>query len=416
MAVDATAAGAGSSRRTSFFNDPRVRGILAQVLVFAGLALLVWWIAGNTVDNLRRQNIGSGFDFLNARSGFPIGQSLVEYTPDSTYRDAIFIGFLNTLLVAVCGIITASIVGFLVGIGRLSGNWLLRKICMVYVELFRNLPPLLVIFFLYLAVLAVLPAPRDSVEIGLPLGMQTPFGLIGLDETLGIGAYLNIRGLFIPRIVWGEGAWMVIAGLALGIVLAFVTHRWATKRRMQTGESFPILPVSIALIVGLPLLGLVAAGFPITLDVPVQGNFNLSGGSQVLPEFLALYVALSLYTASFIAEIVRAGIMGVPRGQTEASYALGLQSGRTLRLVVVPQALRIIIPPLTSQYLNLTKNSSLAVAIGYPDLVQIGQTTMNQSGQAIEVVAIWMVIYLTISLVTSILMNWFNARMALVER
>lgn len=415
MATD-TALGAREPARSSPLNDPRIRGIISQVVVFLGLALFVWWIVGNTIDNLNRQNISSGFGFLNARSGFDIAQTLVPYSSNSTYYDAFIVGILNTLLVAFCGVITASIIGFLIGIGRLSKNWLIRKICMVYVELFRNIPPLLVIFFLYLAVLQVLPMPRDSIALGLPLGFKTPFGLIGFDHTIGFGAWLNSRGFFLPRIIWGEGSWLVLAGLVLGIVITLFVKRWADARQMATGEQFPVVLTGIALIVGMPLLGFVASGFAATIDVPVPGNFNMTGGWQIKPEFLSLYLALSLYTASFISEIVRAGILGVPRGQSEAANALGLRAGPTLRLVVVPQALRIIIPPLTSQYLNLTKNSSLAVAIGYPDLVQIGQTSMNQSGQAIEVVAIWMCIYLSLSLLTSLFMNWFNSRMALVER
>ncbi len=386
-----------TSARGSWMYDPKVRGIIFQVLVVVILAAAVYWIWGNTVDNLRRANISSGFGFLNRRSGFDVSQSLIDYSSDSSFRQALIVGLLNTVLVAVIGIITATILGFLVGIGRLSGNWLIAKICMVYVEVFRNIPPLLVIFFWYLGVLSVLPAPRDSVEL--------PFS-----------SYLNNRGFFLPKTIWGEGAWLILAALVAALVVTFIVARWAYKRQMRTGERFPTLLTSIALIVGLPLLAYFVTGRPLTLEFPQQGTFNLSGGFQVKPEFLSLYLALSFYTASFIAEIVRAGILGVSKGQTEAANALGLRSGPTLRLVVVPQAMRIIIPPLTSQYLNLTKNSSLAVFVGYPDLVQIGQTTMNQTGQAIEVVAIWMIIYLGLSVGTSLFMNWFNAKMALVER
>jgi general L-amino acid transport system permease protein len=268
---------------------------------------------------------------------------------------------------------------------------------MVYVEVFRNIPPLLVIFFWYLGVLSVLPQPRDSIEL--------PFS-----------SYVNNRGFFLPKALWEPGAWMIAVALVIGIIAAFVIGRWAYRRQMRTGERFPTLATSLGLIVGLPLLVYLMLGMPLSFQYPQKGTFNLSGGFQVKPEFLSLYLALSFYTASFIAEIVRAGILGVNRGQTEAANALGLRASPTLRLVVVPQALRIIIPPLTSQYLNLTKNSSLAVFVGYPDLVQIGQTTMNQTGQAIEIVGIWMVIYLGLSLSTSLFMNWFNAKMALVER
>ena len=300
-------------------------------------------------------------------------------------------------IVAVAGIITATIVGFLVGIGRLSKNWLIRKLATVYIEIFRNIPPLLVILFWYQGVLALLPNVRDSYSL--------PFG-----------SYLNNRGFYFPRFVWGEGSWLVLAGLVLGVALSWYVARRARARQMATGQQFPVFWTSVALIVGLPLLAFMLTGFPLSFDLPKKGTFNLTGGLNVKPEFLSLYLALSFYTASFIAEIVRAGIIGVPRGQTEAYSALGLRSGLGLRLVIIPQAMRIIIPPLTSQYLNLTKNSSLAVAIGYPDLYAIGGTILNQTGQAIEVVVVFMVVYLGISVLTSLLMNWFNTKMALKER
>lgn len=383
--------------RASWLYDPKIRGILTQVLVALILVLVVYWIVGNTAENLRRANISSGFDFLNRRAGFDVSQSLIDFSANSTFRRALQVGLLNTVLVAVLGIITATIIGFIVGVGRLSGNWLIAKICAVYVELFRNIPPLLVIFFWYLGVLAVLPGVRESLD--LPLG-----------------SYLNNRGFFMPRPIWGDGAWMILVALFAGLIGSWIIARRAHKRQMQTGERFPVLLTSLGLITGLPVVAFLLTGMPVTFDMPTPGAFNISGGLDVKPEFLSLYLALSFYTASFIAEIVRAGILGVSKGQTEAAHALGVRPGPTLRLVVIPQAMRIVIPPLTSQYLNLTKNSSLAVFIGYPDLIQIGQTTMNQTGQAIEVVAIWMMIYLGLSLATSAFMNWFNAKMSLVER
>lgn len=383
--------------RVSWINDPKVRGIVVQLLVAVALVLFVWWIIGNTNDNLRRANISSGFGFLNGRAGFDVSQALVEFSANSTFSRALIVGFLNTVLVAVLGIITATIIGFIVGIGRLSRNWLVARLCTVYVELFRNIPPLLVIFFWYLGVLSVLPQPRESYDL--------PFG-----------TYLNSRGFFIPRPIWEQGAWLIAVAFLVGIVATWFVARWAYRRQMATGQRFPVFRSAFALILGLPIVVFLALGMPVTFDAPILGTFNLQGGMDIKPEFLSLYLALSFYTASFIAEIVRAGIIGVSRGQTEAASALGLRPNHTLRLVIVPQALRIIIPPLTSQYLNLTKNSSLAVFIGYPDLVQIGQTTMNQTGQAIEVVAIWMVIYLGLSLATSAFMNWYNSKMALVER
>ena len=377
--------------------DPRVRSIFFQILTAVIVVLAVWSISNNVATNLARANIASGYGFLSGRSGFDIGFAMISYSSDSTYGRAILVGLLNTLLIAVTGIITATIIGFIIGIGRLSKNWLIAKLCTVYVEVFRNIPPLLVIFFWYSGVLSSLPQVRDSLE--LPLGM-----------------FLNNRGLAFPKPVWGETAWVIPIALLIGIVASVVVASWAKRSQMRTGEQFHTIWVSIGLIVGIPILAFLAAGAPLTFDFPVAGRFNLSGGSVIAPEFVALYLALSFYTASFIAEIIRAGIRGVAKGQSEAAFALGLQPSTTTRLVVVPQAMRIIIPPLTSQYLNLTKNSSLGVAIGFPELVSTGGTTMNQTGQAVEIISIWLIVYLTISIATSLFMNWFNARMALVER
>lgn len=383
--------------RGSLLYDPRFRSIVSQLLLVALLVFGIWWIVDNTIENLRRSHISTGFAFLRGRAGFDISDRLIEYSSDSSYGRALVVGLLNTVAVAVSGIVTATIVGFLVGIGRLSRNWLIRKLATVYVEVFRNIPPLLVILFWYQGVLAVLPNVRDSLSL--------PFG-----------SYLNNRGFYFPRLMWGPGSWLVLAGLVAAVALSWYVARRARARQMATGQPFPVFWTSVALIVGLPLLAFLFAGMPASLDFPQKGTFNLTGGMNVKPEFLSLYLALSFYTAAFIAEIVRAGIVGVPKGQTEAYSALGMRSGQGLRLVVIPQAMRIIIPPLTSQYLNLTKNSSLAVAIGYPDLYAIGGTILNQTGQAIEVVVIFGIVYLGISILTSILMNWFNAKMALKER
>ena len=292
---------------------------------------------------------------------------------------------------------TATIVGFLVGIGRLSSNWLISKLCTVYVEVFRNIPPLLVILFWYFGVIAILPAPRDAIDTG-------------------IGISLSNRGAYMPRMLFEPGAGLIGIALLVAVVAMVTVALIARKRQVATGQRLPVLSINLALLVGLPLLAYVLTGAPIGLEFPEETRFGLRGGLQVQPEFLALFLALAIYTASFIAEIVRAGILAVSHGQTEAASSLGLTRGRTLRLVVIPQALRVIIPPLTSQYLNLTKNSSLAVAIGYADLVAVGGTILNQSGQAVEIVSIWMLVYLSISLITSSFMNWFNSRMALVER
>ncbi|MEI3853742.1 MULTISPECIES: amino acid ABC transporter permease [unclassified Ensifer] len=397
MAIGVTTTPEKSKPSGSIINDPQVRGIFYQVLTLVVLAAFVYWIADNTIENLKRANIASGYGFLNGRAGFDVGQSLITFTSDSTYQRALVVGLLNTLLVAVCGIFTATIIGFAVGIGRLSHNWLIAKLSLAYVEIFRNIPPLLVIFFWYSGVLAILPQPRESAA--LPLNM-----------------FLNNRGLAFPKPIFGDGSLYTVLALVIAIVASFFVARYARKKQEATGQRFPVLWTALGLIIGLPLLTFLATGSPITFDVPVAGKFNLTGGSVIGPEFLSLFLALSFYTAAFIAEIVRAGIRGVSKGQTEAAHALGIRPGLTTRLVVVPQALRIIIPPLTSQYLNLTKNSSLAVAIGYADLVAVGGTILNQTGQSIEIVSIWIVVYLSLSLATSLFMNWFNARMALVER
>lgn len=295
--------------RGSLINNPKVRGIVVQLVLVAALTFLVWWIVGNTVENLRRSNIASGFGFLTNRAGFDIGDSAIPYTSDDTYLRALVVGLINTVIVAGAGIVTATIVGFVIGIGRLSNNWLIRKICTVYVETFRNIPPLLVIFFWYFGVLSVLPLPKESIHL--------PFG-----------SFLNSRGFYFPKFVWGEGAWLIPVALVLAIAMSWFVARRAYQRQMATGQQFPVFLTSVALIVGLPLLAFVLSGFPLSFDMPKQSTFNLTGGFQVKPEFLSLYLALSFYTAAFIAEIVRAGIRGVNKGQSEASSALGLRSGR----------------------------------------------------------------------------------------
>ncbi|WP_313616894.1 amino acid ABC transporter permease [Agrobacterium sp.] len=397
MADSATIASSGNRSSGSLLYDPFVRSIFFQIVTIIIFVSVVWFIANNVATNLARSNTASGYAFLNSRAGFDIGDTLIAYSSDSTYGRALVVGFLNTLLVAVTGIITATIIGFIVGIGRLSNNWLIAKLCTVYVEVFRNIPPLLVIFFWYTGVLRLLPNVRESYDL--------PFGI-----------FLNNRGLSLPKPVWGEGAWLVAAAIPVAIIAVIALSKWATRRQMATGQAFPTFRAGLGVLIGVPLLAFLVTGAPLSFDMPVVGGFNIRGGSTILPEFFALYLALSFYTAAFIAETIRSGIRGVPKGQTEASTALGMKSSKTTRLIVVPQAMRIIIPPLTSQYLNLTKNSSLGVAIGYPDLVATGGTTLNQTGQAVEVVSIWMVVYLSISIVTSIFMNWFNAKMALVER
>lgn len=387
----------GEPARTPLLNDPRIRGILVQVLLVAALLALVGWFVQNTAANLQRANIASGFGFLDRRAGFDIAMSPVPYSPDRSYGYALYVGLLNTLVVAGIGVVAATLIGFLVGIGRLSSNWLIRKLASLYVEVFRNIPPLLVILFWYFGVIAVLPSPRDAIDTG-------------------IGISLSNRGAFTPRPILEPGASLIGVAFLAAVAIIVVLSIWARRRQAATGQRFPVFLTGLGLLVGLPLLAYIATGAPIGLDFPEQTRFSLRGGLQIPPEFLALLLALSIYTASFIAEIVRAGIRAVSHGQTEAAFALGLRRGETTRLIIIPQAMRVVIPPLTSQYLNLTKNSSLAVAIGYSDLVAVGGTILNQTGQAVEIVAIWMTVYLTISLTTSLFMNWFNRRMALVER
>lgn len=382
-----------------FYNDPKVRSIAYQLVLCAVVAFLVYGATRNAIDNLERAHIASGFGFWNNTAGFDISQTLIEYSARaSTYGRAFWVGLLNTLLVAGIGIVFATIIGFVVGISRLSRNWLLAKAAGGYVEIIRNLPLLLQLLFWYNAVLKALPDIRESIAIPG-------------------GAILNNRGFFLPVPIFKNGFGFVGIALLAGAVAAIAFYVWARKRQERTGQQAPVFWLTLLLVIGLPLAVFALAGFPLGFEFPQAGRFNITGGIEVLPEFAALLFGLSIYTAAFIAEVVRAGILAVSRGQTEAAYSLGLKPGPTLRLIVVPQAMRVIIPPLTSQYLNLTKNSSLAVAIGYPDLVQVFTgTVLNQTGQAVEVVAITMLVYLIISLVTSLLMNIYNSRMALVER
>ncbi|HEY7300813.1 MAG TPA: amino acid ABC transporter permease [Xanthobacteraceae bacterium] len=387
-----------SKTRFSYYNNQKFRAVLYQFALLGALAALAWIFETNARANLAAQGFASGFDFLHQTAGFGVSQSLISYQETDTYGRVFLVGLLNTLLVAGIGIVLATLLGFVVGIARLSPNWLLARLAGGYVEVIRNLPLLFQILFWYLAVLGSLPPPRASYSL---------FGLI----------FLNNRGIIVPAPVERSGAIYVLGALMLAILAAVALRLWAARRQALTGKSFPVLWASLGLIAGAMLLAVVAVGVPIGLERPELRGFNFVGGLRLIPEFVALLVALSTYTAAFIAEIVRAGILSVPRGQTEAALALGLRRGSMLRLVVVPQALRLIVPPLTSQYLNLTKNSSLAVAIGYPDLVAIfAGTTLNQTHQAIEIIALTMAVYLLISLITSLMMNWYNARLRLVER
>ncbi len=397
MAANSHKAGDASSAKGSIFNDPKVRGYIYQIVLIGGLVYLIWNIVQNTSHNLEKQNIASGFGFLDNTAGFLPNQSLIDLSATSTYAQALLAGLLNTLLIAVIGVFFATIVGFLVGIARLSKNWVISKMATVYIETVRNVPLLLQLFFWYFAVLRTVPHPKQSLDFGG-------------------GFFLNNRGFFMPQPVFGEGSSLILYALIAAILGIFTLSRWAKSRQLATGERFPVFTTSIGIVIGLPLLAYFVAGMPITYDLPALKGFNFAGGMKVIPEFVGLLLALTIYTGAFIAEIVRAGILAVSHGQTEAASALGLRPGPTLRLIIVPQAMRVIIPPLTSQYLNLTKNSSLAVAIAYPDIVSVGGTVLNQTGQAIEVIGIWMLVYLSLSLITSMLMNWYNRSIALVER
>jgi general L-amino acid transport system permease protein len=385
--------------KASLLYDPKIRGYVYQAALLAFVLFLFYEAASNALANLRAQKIASGIDFLWNSSGFDVNQRLIAYdAATGTYGRAFLVGLLNTLLVASIGIVLATFLGFFVGVSRLSKNWVISKMAMVYVEVIRNLPLLLQLFFWYNAVLKPLPGARDSLK--LPGGFM-----------------LNNRGLYIPDPVLGPGGGMIFWTMLAGVVATVFIRIWARNRQAATGQQFPIFWTGLGLVIGLPLLVYLLLGRPISFIYPELAGFNLRGGIQVFPEFVALLLGLTTYTAGFIAEVVRAGILAVSKGQTEAANALGLRSGPTLKLVVIPQAMRVIIPPLTSNYLNLTKNSSLAVFIGYPDLVQVFTgTVLNQTGQAVEVVAITMAVYLTLSLVTSFVMNIYNARVALVER
>ncbi|MEO6608793.1 MAG: amino acid ABC transporter permease [Aestuariivirga sp.] len=383
--------------RASWIHSPRFRGLAAQALALLVIFWIGYEIVGNTQANLSRLNKTFGFDFLTRSAGFDVITTLIPYSSSSSYGTALWVGFWNTLLVAALGIVFATILGFVIGTMRLSKNWLVSSVATLYIETVRNIPLLLQIFIWYALVLKPLPGPKQALNV--------------LDLI-----FISNRGVIMPMPVFANGAGVALAFLVAGILAAAGLIHWAKRRQEMTGKQFPAWPVSFAIVILAPVLGLLLEGWPLSFDYPELAGFNFMGGMTLIPELLALLAALSIYTASFIAEVVRAGILAVSKGQSEAANALGLSHGSTLRLVVIPQAMRVIIPPLASQYLNLTKNSSLAVAIGYPDLVAMGGTVINQSGKAIEVVLIWMVVYLGLSLLTSGFMNWFNFRMRLVER
>jgi len=388
---------ATTPEKVPFLNDPDKRAILYQIGVAAMVALLGYYLISNTLANLERQAIATGFGFVEKESAFEIGETLISYSAADTYGKALLVGALNTLLVSFIGITLTVILGTFIGIARLSTNWLVSKLAAAYIEVFQDIPVLLQLFFWYAFFYEMLPSPRQALN---------PF----------TGLFLCNRGMIFAIPEYHPAfKYMGFAFLA-GCVVVFFLRRWARKRQALTGKSFPVFSAGIGLLIGLPLITWLLAGMPTAMSIPELKGFNFKGGLSVSPEFSALLLGLVLYTAAFVAEVVRAGIQSVSHGQSEAAMAIGLKPGQVLNLVILPQALRVIIPPLTSQMLNLTKNSSLAVAIGYPDFVSVAGTTINQTGQAMEGVALIMAVYLCFSLATSAFMNWYNKKMKLVER
>jgi general L-amino acid transport system permease protein len=383
-------------KRSISWNSREGRGVIYQVVALASVVGLIWLLVTNTLENMRRRGIQSGYDFMNQPFGFDVSETLIPYDVMSTYWTAFSIGLFNTLKVAIIGIVLATILGTLIGIGRFSANFLVRKICYGYVEFFRNVPVYLQLLIWYIVFTDLLPSFENAWQAG--------------------HFYLSKSGFSFPWPVWQTGQTLSLLGVLLGLAGSVMYAKRARRHFDLTGQQRPVLPISLALIVGLAALGWLAGGAPMAWNLPERGIFMVEGGASLSPEFLALLLGLVMYTASFIAEIVRSGISSVSLGQHEASASLGLNKRQSMRLVVLPQALRVIIPPLTSQYLNLTKNSSLAVAIGYPELVSIANTTLNQTGRAIEALSIVMLVYLSLSLITSALMNWFNASAAIQER
>ncbi|ATN08613.1 amino acid ABC transporter permease [Pseudomonas sp. FDAARGOS_380] len=388
----------GAPKQKLSFSDPKVRAWLFQIITIVAVVSLGWYLFHNTQTNLQHRGITSGFDFLERSAGFGIAQHLIDYTESDSYARVFVIGLLNTLLVTVIGVVLATLLGFIIGVARLSPNWMINKLATVYVEVFRNIPPLLQILFWYFAVFLTMPGPRNSHNFG---------------DTF----FVSSRGLNMPAALASDGFWPFVASLAVAIVAIVLMTRWANKRFEATGVPFHKFWAGLALLVVIPTLCVLLFGTPLHWEMPKLAGFNFVGGWVLIPELLALTLALTVYTAAFIAEIVRSGIKSVSHGQTEAARSLGLRPGPTLRKVIIPQALRVIIPPLTSQYLNLAKNSSLAAGIGYPEMVSLfAGTVLNQTGQAIEVIAITMSVYLAISISISLLMNWYNKRIALIER
>ena len=400
MAVGTQNPDAGPGSVLRWWYDPKFRVILFQVAFVLGLLLFAAFIVHNTAANLEARNIRAGFGFLDEPAGFEIPLTLVPYSVDagSTHGRVFVVGLLNTLLISLMGIVLATVIGFVLGVLRLSNNWLISRLVGVYIEIVRNIPLLLQFLFWHFAVFQSLPLVRQPISI--------------LDTV-----FIHNRGVTGPSPVPEPGFAYVLAALVVAISAVFLLRRWARRRQDETGRQFPVLWTSLGVLIGIPLIVSAALGFPLSWEFAELGRFRFVGGTEIQIELFSALMALTIYTSSFIAEIVRAGILAITRGQTEASYSLGVKTGPTLRLVIIPQALRVIVPPLTSQYLNLTKNSSLGIAIGYPDLFNVfGGISLNQTGQAIEIIAMCMFVYLTFSLLISLYMNWYNKKIALVER
>jgi general L-amino acid transport system permease protein len=388
---------APAKRMRLSWSDPKFRNLVWQIVVIGVLAGIVWYLVSNTMRNLDARHIATGFAFLGRTAGIPIGEHMISYDPAiDTYGHAILIGVLNTLRVAVVGIVLTTILGTLIGIARLSKNFLLARFAATYVEVLRDIPVLLQLLFWY-TLMQALPGIRDAMS---PMP----------------GVFLSNRGIKVPLFEWEDAHSWALAAFLVGLIGVIAWNSSAKKKQFETGIRPKVWPVAIGLLIVFPLLVWAALGAPFALDMPVKGGFNFRGGGTISPEYAALTIGLTIYTAAYIAEIVRSGIQAIPQGQWEAAGALGLRNGQMLRQIILPQALRVVIPPMTSQYLNLVKNSSLAVAVGYQDLVSIDQTTLNQTGQAIEGIALVMGIFLVFSLSISLFMNWYNARIALVGR
>jgi len=388
---------ASAAEKVPFWLDPKKRAFMFEIFVMAIVALLAYYLVSNTISNLQRQNIATGFGFLKTESAFEIGESMISYSAADSYGRALLVGALNTIKVSFIGVIITVVFGTIIGMLRLSTNWLVSKLASLYIEVMQDIPVLLPLFFWYAIFYEVFPSPRQAL---CPVE----------------GLYLCNRGVAFAIPESHPAHKYMLLALGVAVVAVYLIRRWAKRRQEQTGQLFPVFRVSLALIFGLPFLTWLAFGSPTAIDMPVLRGFNFTGGMTVSPEFIALLMGLILYTSAFVAEVVRAGIQSVSKGQREAAMAVGLRPAMVMNLVVLPQALRVIIPPLTSQMLNLTKNSSLAVAIGFPDFVSVANTTINQTGQAIEGVAMIMSVYLVFSLSTSAFMNWYNKRVRLVER